>query len=69
MLGSDFTCVSYDLRGHGDSPTPPVPYSLDELVEDLEALRSPLGHDKIMSPAMPSAARSARPMPARIQSV
>lgn len=46
-LKSDFTCVSYDLRGHGDSSAPPVPYSLDELVEDLEALRSRLGHEKI----------------------
>ena len=46
-LKNDFTCVSYDLRGHGDSPIPPVPYSLDELVEDLEALRQRLGHETI----------------------
>ena len=46
-LSSDFTCVFFDLRGHGDSPVPPVPYSLDELVEDLEALRARLGHEKI----------------------
>jgi pimeloyl-ACP methyl ester carboxylesterase len=24
-----FTCVTYDLRGHGASPVPPTPYSLD----------------------------------------
>jgi len=46
-LKDQFTCVSYDLRGHGDSPIPPTPYSLDELVEDLEALRLQLGHDRI----------------------
>ena len=46
-LKDDFTCVSYDLRGHGDSPVPPVPYLLDELVEDLEALRKRLGHETI----------------------
>ncbi|MCZ6579201.1 MAG: alpha/beta hydrolase, partial [Gammaproteobacteria bacterium] len=46
-LKDEFTCVSYDLRGHGDSPVPPTPYSLDELVEDLEALRSRLGHVQI----------------------
>jgi 3-oxoadipate enol-lactonase len=46
-LKSDFTCVCYDLRGHGDSPVPPTPYSLDDLVDDLEALRQKLGHDKI----------------------
>ena len=46
-LADDFTCVSYDLRGHGDSPVPPTPYSLDDLVEDLEALRDRLGHERI----------------------
>lgn len=46
-LKHDFTCVSYDLRGHGDSPQPPTPYSLDDLVDDLEALRQKLGHDRI----------------------
>ena len=46
-LSADFTCVSYDLRGHGDSPVPEPPYSLEELVEDLEALREKLGHDRI----------------------
>lgn len=46
-LKQDFTCVSYDLRGHGDSPIPPTPYSLKDLVDDLEALRRKLGHQKI----------------------
>jgi pimeloyl-ACP methyl ester carboxylesterase len=42
-----FTCVTYDLRGHGASPVPPTPYSLDGMVADLEALRMRLGHDAI----------------------
>jgi len=46
-LKDQFTCVSYDLRGHGDSPVPPTPYTLDDLVDDLEALRQKLGHDRI----------------------
>lgn len=46
-LADRFTCVTYDLRGHGLSPTPPTPYTLDELVDDLEALRNKLGHRKI----------------------
>lgn len=46
-LKQDYTCVSYDLRGHGDSPVAPTPYSLEDLVDDLEALRQKLGHDKI----------------------
>jgi len=46
-LKQEFTCVSYDLRGHGDSPVPALPYSLNELVEDVEALRKKLGHEQI----------------------
>lgn len=46
-LKDQFTCVSYDLRGHGESPLPPTPYTLDDLVDDLEALRQKLGHEKI----------------------
>ena len=46
-LATDFTCVAYDLRGHGDSPVPEPPYTLDELVEDLDALRQRLGHERI----------------------
>ena len=46
-LKDAFTCVIYDLRGHGESPVPTPPYTLDELVEDLEALRLKLGHKKI----------------------
>lgn len=45
-LKSDFRCVSYDLRGHGRSPLPMPPYTLDDLVEDLEALRRELRIDK-----------------------
>jgi len=47
VLEPHFTCVRFDLRGHGDSPVPPVPYTLDQLVDDLEALRRRLGHDRI----------------------
>ena len=46
-LTQHFTCVRYDLRGHGDSPLPPPPYSLAHMVEDLDALRRRLGHAKI----------------------
>jgi 3-oxoadipate enol-lactonase len=45
-LKSDFRCVSYDLRGHGLSPSPTPPYTLDDLVEDLESLRSELHMEK-----------------------
>ena len=46
-LENNFTCVSYDLRGHGGSPKGELPYSLDVLVEDLEALRLTLNLQKI----------------------
>jgi 3-oxoadipate enol-lactonase len=45
-LKSKFRCISYDLRGHGASPTPRPPYTLEDLVEDLEALRAQLGIEK-----------------------
>jgi 3-oxoadipate enol-lactonase len=44
-LRADFRCISYDLRGHGLSPKPAPPYSLDDLVDDLEALRRELNLD------------------------
>ncbi len=46
ILGRHFTCIGYDLRGHGDSPAPAPPYTLDDLVADLEALRERLGVER-----------------------
>ena len=46
-MSDEYTCVAYDLRGHGASPVPPVPYTLDGLVDDLEALRAQQGHERI----------------------
>ena len=45
-LKNEYRVISYDLRGHGASPKPQPPYTLDDLVEDLEALRSELGIEK-----------------------
>jgi pimeloyl-ACP methyl ester carboxylesterase len=45
-LKDRFTCISYDLRGHGESPVPKVPFGLDDLVDDLEAIRSKLSIEK-----------------------
>lgn len=42
-LADRFTCIAYDLRGHGDSPLPQGRFGLDDLVDDLEALREKLG--------------------------
>ena len=47
FLEKDFTCISYDLRGHGDSPKGLLPYSLEDLVDDLETLRQKLNIEKI----------------------
>jgi pimeloyl-ACP methyl ester carboxylesterase len=41
-LKDNFRCITYDLRGHGKSPVPLPPYSLDDLVDDLERLREEL---------------------------
>lgn len=45
-LKDRFTCISYDLRGHGDSPVPSGRFGLDDLVDDLEALRRKLGIER-----------------------
>jgi 3-oxoadipate enol-lactonase len=45
-LKDDFTCIAYDLRGHGESPLSDEPFGLDELVADLEALRAKLGIER-----------------------
>jgi 3-oxoadipate enol-lactonase len=42
-LKDRFTCISYDLRGHGLSPLPEGQFGLDDLVDDLEELRARLG--------------------------
>ncbi|MEL7279075.1 MAG: alpha/beta hydrolase [Pseudomonadota bacterium] len=38
-LTSHFQVITYDLRGHGASPCPGVPFGLEELIADLEQLR------------------------------
>ncbi len=45
-LEPHFTCIRYDLRGHGESTVTDLPFGLDELVEDLEALREKLGIER-----------------------
>ncbi|WP_137145344.1 3-oxoadipate enol-lactonase [Mycolicibacterium sp. CR10] len=37
-LEQHFTVVRYDTRGHGESPVPAGPYSIDDLADDLIAL-------------------------------
>jgi pimeloyl-ACP methyl ester carboxylesterase len=45
-LKDRYRIIHYDLRGHGRSPAPRPPYTLDGLVADLEALRAELGIEK-----------------------
>lgn len=45
-LKEHFLCISYDLRGHGQSPIPEGRFGLDDLVDDIEALRSKLGIER-----------------------
>ena len=42
-LAERYRVVTYDTRGHGDSPAPAGPYSLDDLVDDLVALLDAVG--------------------------
>ena len=45
-LRDKFTCISYDLRGHGLSAVPDGRFDLDDLVDDLEELRDRLGIER-----------------------
>jgi 3-oxoadipate enol-lactonase len=42
-LAERYRVVTYDARGHGESPAPAAPYTLDDLVDDLVALLDELG--------------------------
>lgn len=46
-LSDELRVLRYDHRGHGHSPAPPGPYSLDELGGDLVALLDTLGIDRV----------------------
>lgn len=39
-LKDRFTCITYDLRGHGLTPWDGAQFGLDDLVDDLEDLRA-----------------------------
>jgi 3-oxoadipate enol-lactonase len=38
--------VTYDTRGHGESPAPAGPYTLDDLVDDVVALLDEVGAER-----------------------
>jgi 3-oxoadipate enol-lactonase len=45
-LAERFRLVRYDTRGHGGSPTPPGPYSIDDVGVDAVALLDELGVER-----------------------
>ena len=45
-LAERYRVVTYDTRGHGSSPAPSGPYSLDDLVDDLVALLDEVGAER-----------------------
>ncbi|WP_153099587.1 alpha/beta fold hydrolase [Paraburkholderia hayleyella] len=46
QLKTRYRCISYDLRGHGESAATDAVFTLDDLVDDLEALRVRLGIER-----------------------
>ncbi|CCH90484.1 3-oxoadipate enol-lactonase [Modestobacter italicus] len=45
-LAERYRVVSYDTRGHGASPAPAGPYTLDDLVDDVLALLDRVGAER-----------------------
>ena len=46
LLSQHYTVITYDLRGHGESPLPDAEFGLQDLVADLEAIRIKTGFDQ-----------------------
>lgn len=44
-LGERFRLLSLDLRGHGDSPATPAPYTIEQMADDVVGLMDALGID------------------------
>ena len=42
-LAERYRVVTYDTRGHGESPAPAGPYTLDDLIDDVIALLDEVG--------------------------
>jgi 3-oxoadipate enol-lactonase len=45
-LAERYRVVRFDTRGHGRSPVPPGPYSIDDLTDDLVALLDTVGAER-----------------------
>jgi 3-oxoadipate enol-lactonase len=45
-LEDQFTTLRVDLRGHGESPSPPGPWSLDDLADDVADVIGRMGTDR-----------------------
>ena len=46
VLERRFSTVRVDLRGHGDSPSPPGPWTLEDLADDVAEVMRGLGVDR-----------------------
>ncbi|RBY90781.1 3-oxoadipate enol-lactonase [Blastococcus sp. TF02A-26] len=72
-LAERYRVVTYDTRGHGDSPTPAGPWTLDDLVDDVVALLDRLGapraHVAGISLGGMTAMRLAARAPARVDRI
>jgi 3-oxoadipate enol-lactonase len=70
-LTERFRVVRYDTRGHGGSPVPPGPYTLDDLVDDvvtmLDRLEVPSAHFVGLSLGGMTGLRLAAREPSRVE--
>jgi 3-oxoadipate enol-lactonase len=72
-LAERYRVISYDTRGHGESPAPAGPYAIDDLVDDVVALLDRVGvqraHVVGLSLGGMTGIRLAAREPARVQSL
>jgi 3-oxoadipate enol-lactonase len=65
-LAGRFRVVTYDTRGHGESPAPAGPYSLDDLVDDVVALLDEVGAERAHVAGLSLGGMTALRMAARV---
>ncbi|MEQ8898566.1 MAG: alpha/beta hydrolase [Roseovarius sp.] len=46
-LSEQFSCVTYDLRGHGQGPALDGKLTLEQLVDDLDRIRAATGQERV----------------------
>ena len=48
LVEAGYRVLRHDVRGHGETPAPPLPFSLEDAAEDIVGLVDALGLEKVI---------------------